>query len=349
MKLSYRNFLVYAIPLFITAVVSLILSIQVRQVALSHDDNVTTFYSYADGFQHLKQLRQEWRPRIASTFLAGQFMDFFPEIAGNRANPKVMQEAFGYWTGSWFFLCCLLMIFLFKERSLLFIFGTFTGVLFAYTNGIGIMRVYPWDMPALFVFCAFIAMIKTKKQAWLPLFIPLAMLFKETAIVLVVALLFWPGASWKKRILFASISLVAGLGVKTAVDLITGNPSPLFTMTYRDIYAISLSAAYQHTSVRGGSLFAVSLLKSNILKIFTMWPDSPFFINAGLLTVLFVLPIKQKAVAMLKCIAGLFLVGNLLFGVINEYRIWFEMIPIALYALDLYLFAPTQEIASTQT
>jgi len=191
-------------------------------------------------------------------------------------------------------------------------------------------------MLALFVFCCFIALIRTKHEAWLPVFIPLAMVFKETALVLVVALLFWPGASWKKRIFFTAITLIAGLGLKSIVDLITENPAPLFSMTYRDYHTMDLMA--RQITPQSDSLFAISLFKSNLQRIFSLRLDSPFFIDAGLLTVLYILPIKKRAIAMLKSIAGLFLIGNMLFSVIIEYRIWFEVIPLALYGLHIYFY-----------
>jgi hypothetical protein len=41
-----------------------------------------------------------------------------------------------------------------------------------------------------------------------------------------------------------------------------------------------------------------------------------------------------------KVIALGFALGNLLFGVITEYRIWFELIPLGLFALERSLVRP---------
>ncbi|MCI0550618.1 MAG: hypothetical protein L0287_06665, partial [Anaerolineae bacterium] len=64
----------------------------------------------------------------------------------------------------------------------------------------------------------------------------------------------------------------------------------------------------------------------------------PFFINAGTLIALFLLPNTHKNIFTLKVIAILFILGNMLFGNIIEYRIWFEMIPFALYAMDVNIY-----------
>ena len=51
----------------------------------------------------------------------------------------------------------------------------------------------------------------------------------------------------------------------------------------------------------------------------------------------FLLPTKDEKIRSMKYIALAFLLGNLFFGIFNEYRIWFEMIPFALYAIDKHL------------
>jgi hypothetical protein len=64
----------------------------------------------------------------------------------------------------------------------------------------------------------------------------------------------------------------------------------------------------------------------------------PFFINAGTLTAFFILPNANKNVLILKLLAIPFILGTFLFGNMIEYRIWFEMIPFALYALDVNIY-----------
>ena len=46
------------------------------------------------------------------------------------------------------------------------------------------------------------------------------------------------------------------------------------------------------------------------------------------------LPAHDNKIRSLKLIAIVFALGNFLFGVIAEYRIWFELIPFSLYAIE---------------
>jgi hypothetical protein len=150
-------------------------------------------------------------------------------------------------------------------------------------------------------------------------------------------LLFWQGVPFRRRLICAGITLVAALALKAGVDLLSGNPSPLFTMTYQVTDLLS-KAAYEHQPITGALTFKTSRLAANLREIFVLKIDSPLFINAGLLVALLLLPIKKRPIGMLKVITGVFILGIFLFGVINEYRIWFELIPISLYALDIYFF-----------
>ena len=169
------------------------------------------------------------------------------------------------------------------------------------------------------------------------LFIPIAVLFKETAIVMIIALLFMEGTTRRRKLIYTGLTLAAALAAKTAVDLITGNPSPLFTMTYR-VSDFSLFAAYLHQPVTTKFSWQTSLLFQNLREIFTWQLDTPLLVNTGLLLALFILPFRNRVIVMLKVTAFLFALGILLFGVIHEFRIWFEMIPVSLAAIDLYLF-----------
>ena len=59
----------------------------------------------------------------------------------------------------------------------------------------------------------------------------------------------------------------------------------------------------------------------------------PFFINSGTLLAFYLIPHMEKNILYLKLISIPFVLGNLIYGNLIEYRIWFEMIPFALYSL----------------
>jgi len=137
MTAKYRLFLSYAIPMTVALAICVVVSHQVRQIALSSSDNTNTFYSFSRGLGEYEQIRQEWRPRILSNYLAGRLVDAVEAIY----HPQDQQTAMAYipaiWSIVWLFLTLLLFIILDRERSLLYIFGIFAGISFAYTPGIG--------------------------------------------------------------------------------------------------------------------------------------------------------------------------------------------------------------------
>ena len=347
MRIKYRSILSYLIPLIVAFSLCVTVSYQIRQVALSNVDNTISFNSFADGLSKYKELRQEWRPRILSNFIAGRFVNLFSDGFRSFYKMEANKMIYAWWTAAWLFLISVLFIIAFKQRSLLYILGIFAGISFAYSPGVGVMRVYPWDMPALFAFCCFVLFIKQRRELWLAAFIPVAILLKETAFLMVIAFLFLEKVPWRRKLLLAGIAGLAGIAVKLAVDLLTGNPSPLLSMTY--MVEPGQLAAYLHVPMNSPFRFEFSRLAANLPSLFSWRWDSLLFVDAGLLLVLLFLPLKPYPLAMFKVIALIFLVGNLVFGVITEYRIWFEMIPLALYGIDLTLLSPakTEEAAAT--
>jgi hypothetical protein len=151
-------------------------------------------------------------------------------------------------------------------------------------------------------------------------FVPVAVLFKETSLLMVVAFLFCDDLPIKRRIAFLVVTVMISLLLRGAVDLATANPSPIWTMT-----------------AVGGPDHVVRL-GVNVKQVLDLRANHPIFVDAGLLLALLVLPIENRQVLMLKIVAVLLTIGNLVFAVITEYRIWFEAIPLALYGLDICHF-----------
>lgn len=321
---KYRDILSIVIPLIISFSICVIMVRQVRQVAWNSEDNKVTFFSFVDGIEEYKQLRKEWRPRILSNYLAG----YLVKLVYTQYQPVDKDAAMYYipslWTSIWLFLTFLIYVIRFREKSLLYIFGTYAGVSFGYMPGLGINKIYPWDLPILFFFSCFIILIDLRKYRWLFLLIPIATLFKETALVLSVAFLFMDHVPGRKR----AINFMAVLGIsvilKIIVDLLTTNPSPLLSMSSTNTF---------------GSL----LIIDNISDFFRLSFQHPILVNAGLVLSLLLLPLINLRIRMLKMICIIFVLGNFLFAVIDEYRIWFELIPLSLYGIDIYFFGASDQ------
>ena len=149
MASKYRSFLLYAIPSIIALAICVIISRQVQLIALSHQDNTNTFFSFSQGLDKYKELRQEWRPRILSNYLAGRLVNLVEARYRIDNKAVAMKYITSYWAAAWLLLIYLLFIIFFKHRSLLYIFGIFAGISFAYIPSIGVTRIYPWDMPSV--------------------------------------------------------------------------------------------------------------------------------------------------------------------------------------------------------
>jgi len=149
----------------------------------------------------------------------------------------------------------------------------------------------------------------------LPAVILVGALFKETTAVLCIALLFLP-IPWRGRLKLAIIAGVLFVLVKVAVDMAVGNPLPFFSPSI-------WPPGRHHLRLEGN----VAELLSTPLSMHPIW------INAGTLVALMVLPGKDRTLLMLKCVAASFTLSIFVFAEIREFRIWFEMAPLAVYAL----------------
>jgi hypothetical protein len=320
MMVRYRAAAPYLILLVIAAAVCVTASHQARLIALADDDIVVTFYSLTGGLEEYKEVRQEWRGRILSNALAGALVNASESRHGFAGPTEAMPYVASMWTLGWLFGICALFIVAFRARALLYIFGIFAAVSFAYTPGIGWALLTPYELPALLVFSSFVVLVATRRLEWLLVLVPVGVLFKESAIILPAAFLLWDGVSVRRRIAFAVGAVALAVVAKLIVDLVTNNPSPLFTMTAD----YSPRVARYEDNIR-------RLLDTSDLT------THPLFVNAGLVVALLLVPLADPRILMLKVIGGLFIVGNFLFGLITEHRIWFELIPVSLYAVDLAL------------
>ena len=219
----------------------------------------------------------------------------------------------GSHAAAWLFLANALLIVAFGRRAPLLMWGVFAAVGFGYAPGL-VTRVYPWDLPALFFFTAFVALLHHGRWRWLPAVVLVGLLFKETTAVLCLAPLARE-LPWRRRLREVGLLAAAFVALKIGVDLLVGNPLPLLSPTVRP--------------PDGGTLRLVE----NLAAFGTLSPAHPLWINAGTLIALFLVPGRDRDLLVLKTMAAEFTVSLLLFGSITEYRIWFEAAPLAVYAI----------------
>ncbi len=314
---GYRVALAYIVPLFISVTLCIALGYQGKAVAPARGINQRTFLSYEKGLSGYS-LRKEWRTRLFSNMAASLFVPSYEEDGQVLVDDKKFAIAVGRWVAFWLFLANLAFILAMRNKSLWFLFGTFAAVSFDYTREIS-NRIYPWDMPALMCFSVFVALLYRRRFRWLLLLIPLATGFKETAILMSVAFLFWEEATWAKRLTWFCAALAAAVAVKVGIDVITNNPQLFYTMTTQ-------------------TPKKVPLVLLNLRDLLNLRLNHPIFVNAGLLVSFLLIPIMSKRALLLKTITVCFTIGILIWGIAYEYRIWFEVIPVSLLGLAEWVF-----------
>jgi hypothetical protein len=293
-------------------------------VAVPHQEEVsfTTFNAFSNGIENYYDFRAPWKPRVLSTILAAYTIRVGERVLEHRDVPlvkNIRQLTLGSWTSEWFIATCLAFILTLKKRSIFYVFGTFAGISFGYLVFYKtLIRVYPWDLPALFIFSLFLVLFLRKKYWLIFILIPLSMGFKETAFILCLAFMF-SDQPWRTRILMTAGSLFLSAAIKIGIDMYVHAPL-FFTMQMESL---------DNTSTELYIISNMRLLLKDLI---------PLFANAGLLLALFIAPSSNFNVRVFKFISIPFVIGILLFGIVTEYRIWFELIPFALYALDVAIY-----------
>ncbi len=228
------------------------------------------------------------------------------------------QFTVGVWTAGWFIVIGVLYIMAAKERSLFYLLGTYAGICFGYTPGLA-LRIFPWDMPILLIYTVFVLLFVHRRYRWLVALLAVGMGFKETAGVLCLAFLFTQ-QPWRQRLNLFFSAVVLCAAAKAAIDLYAHAGIPLFTM---------------ETEHEFGSRIGTSYLVDNLV---TLSRGRVLLVNGGMLLAFLLLPAPDRPARAMKAIAAVFLAALLLFGLIHEFRIFFEMIPLALYSLAITVF-----------
>lgn len=303
------------VPFLILIGISFMLFYHAVDMLDLHEDSVYAFNSFFSGWDNYLNFKVAWRGRLFANAFAAAITNlscFILEKKDVLLINTPLELSVALWTTMWFFATGLLFIFVARFQSLFYIFGSYAAIAFGYMpRSLGANRIYPWDMPAFFVYALFLILYVRKEYKWILIFLPLAVGFKETALLLSIGFLFADlPLSTRLKMMIGSIAL--GVSVKLLVDLFVQVPVPFLTM-------------------ESGETLGNSYLSGNLTVLLSL---HPLLVNAGTLLAFFLLPNYDKAMSGLKIIAFLFIVNIFLFGIITEYRIFFELIPFSLYGLE---------------
>lgn len=169
----------------------------------------------------------------------------------------------------------------------------------------------PWDAPLLF-FWTFILTMRDKEWRFLlPSVIGVATAFTETVILLSVIPLFYEKTDLKKRLTFSVMCFSAGVAVKICCDILAGNSIPFFTI------------ATHYTAVnQAGHYWCVA---QNIDLLLRPWLNHVLFAVGGIWLAIIFLP---KKAFMFKVVAAEYALFLFFSGILSEFRLWQEFIPI---------------------
>lgn len=250
-----------------------------------------------------------WRSRIGSYLAAGRLADALPKAGADTA--------FGVYHTVWLALLFLLVASALKE-SLTINLGIFAAAMYCLTPAAG-MRAYPWDWPGTVFFTMSILCAMRKQYAWMLASILMGFLFKET--VLLCALLLLWNSDWKlsNRIVGLINFIVICMFIKKL--LMSGLYIAPNVMTMGKGAAFDWKHNWNDFTIQ------------NWNTLIHFRPDHVTFVSAGSLLAVLLLGWFKKENWPYMIVIMLFLVGQLLYAFINEYRIFLELVPLAFILL----------------
>jgi hypothetical protein len=311
-------------PLFVELFVALSLCVSyfflVRNYCANGDPvNCFIFTAGSEKYYRLNQpiICDAWKGRLSGLLLSGTLID--SSVNERSDSPRLKEQlnnVFGLYHTFWLLL--LFVAVTFALRYSLFInLGIFAGLNYNFSPAAG-PYFYPWDIPATLFFTLAVLFFE-RRQLWLMAAATCAgCFFKETVLVCAPLTLFASHWKWGKRMLvFVGTVAVYVLGKKILLNLL-----------HLDVAGLSMGNA---TSL--GDLLRHTYLHYNFKVLLSPTLNSVIFANAGTLAAVLVLGWRRRFLPCMTVIL-VFLGGQLLYGGLNEFRIFMEVLPLSLILLS---------------
>jgi hypothetical protein len=252
-----------------------------------------------------------WRKRLAGPILSGWLME--ATFKGARDfNWSKFQTDFGFYHATWLFLLFLVLM-AYRKDSLFIMFAVFGSLMYNLTDPLNPPYYYPWDMPMMFFF-TLACLLYDRRRLWpLMVVVWLGGLFKETS--LCCALLILLGEHWtlKKR--------VAGF----AATVIATFAANRFLMTLYDVKAPILA---MNDAPRIIDIIRNTRLFYNLDILFDLNARHVLLANAGSLLIIMLIPWRNRRDVVFKVMIVAFIIGQFFCGIIREFRLWYELLPL---------------------
>lgn len=253
--------------------------------------------------------------RVLSTWIAKQFVFAFAikgsHVEKERLKSEVAKTPYGFkllldkidyvalfsvisWWMFFWMFITMLIPIFYSRMPLYWILALFAATQSHWLPG-GRDFVFPYDGPILFM----ITLTMLVLHKWMPYAIVAAMSVKETALAMI-----FTCDTWRKT----AIAGVAAICTKIAIDLIVRNPIPIFTFepTIRLEHDLPCIVKNMHM-----------LSNPHVLMILSLLGVGCVFVDNKV----------RRAVAFYFCMM-------MFVGVISEYRIWLECLPMILWGIE---------------
>jgi len=258
-----------------------------------------------------------WKGRLSGLLLSGTLTDF--SVNEHNTTPRVkerLSNVFGLYHTFWLLLLFVAVTFALRH-SLFINLGIFAGLIYNFSPAAG-PYFYPWDIPATLFFTLAVLFFERRQMGLMAAATCAGCFFKETVLVCALLALFAGHWKWRKRMLtFAGLVAVYVLGKKVLLNLLHLDAAGLSMGN-----ATNLAELLRHT-----------FLNYNFKVLLSPTINHVIFANAGTLAAVLVLGWRKRFLPYMTVIL-VFLGGQLLYGGLNEFRIFMEVLPLSLILLS---------------
>lgn len=250
----------------------------------------------------VEQQRPEWAPRVGSLALAK--LVFHREAGKEQRTDEIAR----YFTGA-FLVTGICYVLTSATAAPFMLLGTFSALFYCTTERAE-DTWYPWDAPALCLAAAALWFALRRRPVALALLCVAAVPFKETLLVMALFLLFMDERPLRTRVVSTALTVAMGVAVRLVIEA-------------------KLGAAVEHARflhVHGKSERPLRIL-DNLHYVFGLDPNHVLWVNAGLWSLVFLIPSEDRVLSGFRWIAASLYLGLLLAGSFNEFRIFLEALP----------------------
>lgn len=258
-----------------------------------------------------EQVQLTWKKRLAGPLLSAWLLDM--KFKGQaKYTDGGFEGIFGFYHAAWLSLLFLILI-LYRKDALFLMFAIFGGLMYNLTDPIRPSLYLPWDMPTMFFFTLACLLYDSRRMWLLMLVVCLGGLFKETSLCCALLILLGEHWTWKKRVAGFAATVIATFALTELLMALYGVKAPMFSMN---------DANHASDVIRNTRLFY------NFNLLFSLDVRHILFVNAGSLLIIMLIPWRSRRDVVFKLMIIAFVLGQFFCGIIREFRIWYELLPL---------------------